>query len=85
MQIYFTDRFKKQYQALPEQIQKRTDKKLALLLNYPQHPSLRLHKMRGHKNMWEIRITASYRIVFQIIDDAYRLERIGSHDILGKK
>ncbi|MEW6238758.1 MAG: hypothetical protein AB1656_25510 [Candidatus Omnitrophota bacterium] len=47
MNIYRTREFGSCYIKLPADIQNRVDKQLALLLQNPQHPSLRLHKMKG--------------------------------------
>lgn len=83
MRFERTERFKRDFQALPEPIQRRAEKQLALFLKNPRHPSLRIKKMQGTQNLWEGRITKSYRFTFQIRDDACILRRIGTHDILG--
>ena len=85
MQIDFTEKYKRQHQSLPKEIQKRADKQLALLLENPRHPSLRFHKMHGWGDMWEISVTMSYRIIFRIKEDVYVLEQVGKHDILKKR
>ena len=41
-------------------------------------------KMEGHTSIWEARISAGYRMTFQINGDTYLLRRAGSHDILKK-
>lgn len=77
-----TKPFDRDYARLPDEIQKRADKQLELLLVNPHHPSLRLKKMEGHFDLWEGRITKGYRFTFKIVGDAYVLRRIGPHDIL---
>jgi len=47
VKIRRTDRFKRDYQKLPIQVQQRVDQKLCFLLRDPRHPSLRIHKVRG--------------------------------------
>ena len=84
MKFYLTERFKKQYKKLPQPIKKTTQKQLGLLLSNPDHPSLNIKKMQDPRNIWEGRITKSYRFTFQIEDDAYLLRNIGTHDILNK-
>jgi len=84
MIIRRTKRFDALYRHLPPDIQDRADKQLCLLLQNSQHPSLRLHKMRGYTNQWEISISLSYRIIFSREGDTYILEKIGTHDILEK-
>ena len=84
MQIYRTARFKKDYQKLPEEIKKAAKKQLAFLLSNPDHPSLNMKKMQDPRNIWEARVTESYRFTFQIEKDSYILRKIGTHDILKK-
>jgi mRNA-degrading endonuclease RelE of RelBE toxin-antitoxin system len=82
MKIQTTRPFEKDYNALPETVKERADKQFFLLLENPDHPSLRLKKIKGHPSIWEGRITKSYRFTFQISGDVYLLRRIGTHDIL---
>jgi mRNA interferase RelE/StbE len=82
MKISTTRPFEKDYESLPETIKERTDKQLSLFLDNPRHPSLRIKKVKGHPNIWEGRITNSYRFTFQISGDICLLRRIGTHDIL---
>ena len=69
---------------------KRTDKvlishvskQLKLFQLYPQHPSLRTHKLSGKmKNRWSISLSRSLRIVYILMnsDEAYFIA-IGTHD-----
>ncbi len=83
MRLDRTERFKRDFRALPERIQRRAEKQLALFLQNPSHPSLRIKKMQGSHNIWEGRITKSYRFTFQIRQDACLLRRIGTHDVFG--
>ena len=82
MKIQTTRPFDKDYNALPETVKVRADKQFFLLLENPDHPSLRLKKIEGHPSIWEGKITKSYRFTFQISGDVYLLRRIGTHDIL---
>ena len=82
MQFYRTLRFKKQYKKLPQQIKEATKKQLGVLLSNPQHPSLNLKKMQDNREIWEIRITKSYRLTLQIQEDTYILRNVGTHDML---
>jgi mRNA-degrading endonuclease RelE of RelBE toxin-antitoxin system len=82
MKIQTTKPFDKDYDALLEPMKDRADKQFILLLENPNHPSLRLKKIKGHPNIWEGRITKSYRFTFQISGEMYMLRRIGTHDIL---
>lgn len=82
MKIQTTKKFDKDYLNLPEKIKDKTDEKLALFLENPQHPSLRVKKMQGYENLWEASINTNYRFTFQISCDVYILRKIGTHDIL---
>ena len=82
MKIEFTKTFIKEYRKLPAGIQKITDKNLALLLSNSKHLSLHVKKMNDPRNIWEGRVTDSYRFTFQIKGDTCFLRRIGTHDML---
>ena len=82
MEIRPSPQFVKDYQNLPPPIRKRTEKKLRILLESPQHPSLGLKKIKGFPDIWEGRVTKNYRFTFQIRGDIYILRKVGTHDIL---
>jgi mRNA-degrading endonuclease RelE of RelBE toxin-antitoxin system len=82
MKIQTSRPFDEDYHSLPELIKERAEKQFALLLENPHHPSLHLKKIKGHSNIWEGRITKSYRFTFQISGEIYLLRRVGTHDIL---
>jgi mRNA-degrading endonuclease RelE of RelBE toxin-antitoxin system len=84
MKLLFTKTFIRDYRKLPQQIQKTTDKQLGLLLSDPKHPSLNIKKMQDPRNIWEGRVTESYRFTFQMAGDTYILRKVGTHDILKK-
>jgi len=85
MKLLFTKLFDRDYEKLPRTIQKQCDKQLLTLLKNPQHPSLRISKIRGFKNIWEGRITKGYRFTFQIFKDIYLIRRIGKHNEVLRK
>ncbi len=85
MKLIRTEPFKRDFQRLPEPIKHRTEAALRLLLSNPQHPSLRVKKVRreiikGYSNIFEGRITRDYRFFFLIETDAYILLRCGRHE-----
>jgi mRNA interferase RelE/StbE len=82
MKIQTTKPFDEDYNALSEEIKERADKQFVLLMENPHHPSLGLKKIKGHSNIWEGRVTKSYRFTFQILGEIYLLRRIGTHNIL---
>jgi len=82
VKLLFTKPFIRNYRDLPQQIQKRADKQLELLLADPRHSSLEIKKMQDPREIWEGRLTKSYRFTFQINGDIYVLRRISTHDLL---
>jgi len=82
MKIAFSKHFVRCYRKLPAELQKAVDKQLELLLANPQHPSLNLKKMQDPRNIWEGRVSVSYRFTLQIKNDVYLLRKVGTHDIL---
>jgi len=84
MRLQPTKTFAKNFRKLPENIKKTVHKHLALLLSSPRHPSLNIKKMQDPRNIWEARISDSYRFTFQIKGDVYILRKVGTHDILKK-
>ena len=73
--------FDKDYARLPQHLQERVDQKLALFAENPRHPSLRVKKMEGPKDIWEGHISYEYCFTFRIVDDTCRLRRVGTHEI----
>ena len=80
----FSQRFKKQYNALPKEIQNAFDRKLALILKDRSHPSLRVKRIQGTKGRWEGSVTMNYRFTFEFIENFVFFRAIGTHDILKK-
>lgn len=86
MNFVRTKRFKADFKRLPRHIQRSAEKAFRLLVANPRYPSLRTKKMEGEqdadgRDLWEGRITKSYRFTFAIMTDAYIFYRIGPHDI----
>ena len=82
MKLLFTKTFVRDYRKLPQSLQAAVDKQLELLLSNPNHPSLNIKKMNDPRNIWEGRVTVSYRFTFQVQDDIYILRKVGTHDML---
>lgn len=66
MILEFTKRFKRSYKKLDPQAQKIIQKTLQQLENDFSHPSLRVKKMKGYKNVWESSGNMDVRIIFEI-------------------
>lgn len=84
MKVRRTERFKKDYQKLPSDIQRRVDEKLRFLLHDMRYPSLRVHKLRGVEGLWELSVTMNYRVIFEIKDECYVLLAVGPHRIVDR-
>jgi len=82
MKILFTNTFVRNYRKLPKDIQDAVDKQLELLMSDPKHPSLNIKKMNDPRNIWEGRVTRSYRFTFQMEDDTFIMRKVGTHDTL---
>lgn len=86
MKVYHSRSFKKDYQDLPTEIRDQVEKQLALFVNNPRHPSLRVQKIRGSpRPRWEGRITRGYRFTFEWQGDTVILRRIGSHALIDRE
>ena len=51
MKIYYSDIFAEKVAEQDEKVKKVLKKKLMLLINNPRHPSLRVKKIQGQKNI----------------------------------
>jgi len=80
----FSNRFKKQYRSLPQEIQAAFDAKLELFLRNMQHPSLRVKRIHGTQDRWEGSITMKYRFTFEMSEMHVIFRAIGTHDILNR-
>lgn len=84
MKLIRTQRFLEDYEKLPAQVQKQTDRKLHYLAKNVAHPSLRVKRVRKYEEVYEGSINMDYRFLFLITSEGYLLLRIGRHNILEK-
>jgi mRNA-degrading endonuclease RelE of RelBE toxin-antitoxin system len=82
MALLRTERFKKDFKALPADLQERVGVMLERFVVNPRHPSLRVKKMEGGSDVWELRVSDHYRITFQFAREGVLLRRVGTHDVL---
>ncbi len=89
MYIEFSDEVDKELRKLKNKnskLAKQIEKKLALFLDNPKHPSLRIHKLTGElKELWSVSINKSVRMVYLIVKDTAYFIDIGTHDEVYKK
>ncbi|MBZ5625777.1 MAG: hypothetical protein LAQ69_44865 [Acidobacteriia bacterium] len=79
MRLDFTPHFTRSYTKAPAHIQRAFDKQSALLIQNLRHPSLRAKKFDEGSDLWQARVTGSWRFYFKIVGELYRLEEIKAH------
>ncbi len=85
MKIIRSPRFDRTYRKLHKKVKQQFKQKMKLLVSSNfTHPSLRIKKIKGTKNIWEASIDMSYRFSFEKIEDGIRLRVIGKHDVFDK-
>jgi len=78
--IEFTKKFVRLYKNLDKKSCTLIDKAIALLAKNPHHPSLRVKKIKGTKNIWEASAGMSIRITFELSENVIQLRNVGTHD-----
>ncbi len=81
MEILYTNRFKKDYKKLSQQIQKIVKEKIVIMKSNPMHPSLRTKKIKGGKDIFECSVNMGIRITWQYENKDILLRTAGEHDI----
>jgi len=82
MQILRAERFRKDFRRLPVDVQERLGRALEQFVANPRHPALRVKKMEGARDIWELRVSDNYRVTFEYCEGGVILRRVGTHDIL---
>lgn len=77
MEIARSDRFIGDYTRAPREIQRAVDRKIVLLLENLRHPSLHTKKYEGAEDVWQARITGTWRLFFRIETGRYVLLSMG--------
>ncbi len=79
MQVRHTDRFWREYHNAPASIRRAFDRRVALLAENLQHPSLRAKKYDEARDTWQARVNLDWRFYFRIEGDTYLLLSIIRH------
>lgn len=79
MTLDFSPHFFRGYHKAPAAVQRAFDKQSALLLENPHHPSLRTKKYGAAGDVWQARVSDSWRFYFTIEGEAYRLHELRAH------
>ena len=78
-----TRRFNRDFLSLPRRVQDAAAEKLELFALSPRYPSLRLKRVGGTENLWEISVTMQHRITLEFLDETHaELRQIGTHKVL---
>jgi addiction module RelE/StbE family toxin len=82
MKITYTERFKKNFNKLPVEIQNRFSERLEIFIQNPDYPLLRVHPLKGNlAGLRAFSITGDYRaIYFKIHKEAIEFVDIGTHN-----
>jgi mRNA-degrading endonuclease RelE of RelBE toxin-antitoxin system len=79
MKLLYFPHFIRSYKKAPAVVQRAFDKQSLLLLQNLRHPSLHAKKYNEAEDLWQARVTGSWRFYFKIEGDTYRLEEIKAH------
>jgi len=80
MEIFFSERFKKDYKLFSDDLKKIINSKLKILSENPLHPSLRTKKIKGKEDIFETSISMSIRMTWNYYEVRILLRAIGEHD-----
>lgn len=80
MELFFSERFKKDYKLFSGDIKQVIDSKLKILSENPLHPSLRTKKIKGKEDIFETSINIHIRITWNYYKGKILLRTIGEHD-----
>ena len=79
MRLRYSERFLRSYEEAPPAVQRAFDKQATLLAGNLRHPSLRAKKYNEARNLWQARVTGSWRFYFTIEGDTYLLHDVIAH------
>jgi addiction module RelE/StbE family toxin len=78
-----TKRFQKQFQSLTKTEKRLIQKKLELMAENPDHPSLRIKKIQGTSDIFECSVNMDIRIIWCYEENTIiLLIDVGHHNIL---
>ena len=80
MPIELTERFVKQYAHLPNVIQLKVDKALAILDADFRYPALRSHPVASAPGVIEAYVDRKYRMTFERHGDTFVMRNVDNHD-----
>jgi len=83
MKIYYSSKFKREYQKLPLSIKKSAEQKEKIFRKDYFDLRLKTHKLKGSlKGFWSFSIDGKYRIIFEFaFENEIWFHSVGTHDI----
>jgi len=60
------------------------ERKIELLINNPDHPSLRTQSLHRFEDFYESSVSMGIRVIWELDEDTIILHDVGRHDILKK-
>jgi mRNA interferase RelE/StbE len=79
MRVIYSATFARQFDAAPVEVQRAFRQQVSLLVENLRHPSLRAKKYDQARDIWQGRVTGSWRFYFRIEGDAYQVLTIHAH------
>lgn len=78
--LELSNRFVRSYKKLNRATRLQVDKTLQVIVINPNHPSLRLKRIKGTKDIWEASVNMSIRITLSFLEDTIQLRNVGTHE-----
>ena len=79
MRLRYHPRIARQLADAPLAVRRAFDRKVELLAQNLQHPSLRAKKYDEANDIWQARVTQGWRLYFQIEGDTYTILSVTPH------
>lgn len=80
MELFFSERFKKDYKLFSDDIKQVINSKLKILSENPLNPSLRTKKIKGKEDIFETSINMQIRMTWNYYEGKILLRTIGEHN-----
>ena len=80
----FEKLFADHFDRFSESEQRIIVKKIEILKNNPDHPSLRTQSLHRYEDLYESSVSMGIRVIWRLKRDTIILQDVGRHDILKK-
>lgn len=82
MTIFYHPRFRRSFMLLPENLQRKAERRTSIFSKEPRDPRLGAHKLHGKlQNFWSFSIDNKHRILFEFDSSDVIFLDIGDHDL----